>query len=88
MSTYDLTGTVYKILPEVFAEVFTWPISDVRAELGSEGEGFDGDELRGRLAARKAHKIAAAMVAELSRIHFEYEAPVAPRTGRRGERAA
>ena len=89
MSTYDLTGTVYKILPEVFAEVFGhWKLRDVQMELGVFDDGADEDDLRGRLVARRTHKIAAAIVSELSRIEVELAAPQAPRTGRRGERAA
>lgn len=87
MSTFDPTGTVYKILPEVYRATWDQALqaSDMTAILGFDVSEMDEDEAFGRVVARITYTQAQAIVSEFQRIEREAEAKPAnaKRTGKR-----
>lgn len=97
MSSFDPTGTLYKILPEVYRveaealECLQDATYTKRAQriLGIDTAEMDRDELLGRVTARIAYVTSQAMVHEWQRIEREAEAVVkVKRTGKAAERNA
>lgn len=89
MTTYDLAGTIYKLLPEAYASACAERMDgsdETTMDRVSEVIGFDArtltaNERLGRYVAHLTFEQAAAMVSEWARM--EREAEPAKRTGKR-----
>jgi hypothetical protein len=88
MSTYDLAGTIYKLLPEAYANACAermdgsdeTTIDRVSEVLGFDAGTLTANERLGRYVAHLTFEQAAAMVSEWGRM--EREAEPAKRTGK------
>lgn len=89
MSTYDLAGTIYKLLPEAYATACAErmeaadnaTIDRVSEVLGFDAGTLSANERLGRYVAHVTFEQAVAMVSEWGRMEREQEP--AKRTGKR-----
>lgn len=91
MTVFDLAGTIYKILPEVYAAADAEGLrsehatKEIGAELGYDVSDLHVDERFGLLIAHRSYIQAQAMCAEWAR--RATQALPAKRTGKRAEAA-